>query len=95
MVPESVQIGLQGVFRFGGGFSSALEMRGGGCGIDGTWWAFDDVGPACRVGDLPSFTMLGWWFLAAGHGVWLAGTKVGIFNETECKERCKANGILT
>ena len=71
MVPEPVQICLQGVSGFGCGFSSEFNMGGGGCGMmdGGAWWAFDDVGPACRVGDLPSFTMLGWWFLAAGHGV--------------------------
>ena len=37
-------------------------------GISYTWGSFDDVGPAGGVGDLLSFMLLEWWFLAAGHG---------------------------
>ena len=68
VIPEPVEIGLEGVLGLGG--LAALEMSVGGFGVNDTWWAFDDVGPACRVGDLLSFE-LGWWFLAAGHDVWI------------------------
>ena len=44
MVPESVQISLQGIFGFGG--LSELEAYVGGPRINDTRGAFDDVGPA-------------------------------------------------
>ena len=47
-----------------------LETYVGAFGVGDAGWAFDDVGPACRVGDLLAFS-LRWWFLAAGHGVLL------------------------
>lgn len=69
VVPEAVQVCLEGVFRVGR-WIFAFETYVGAFGDGDAGWAFDDVGPACRVGDLLAF-LLGWRFLAAGHGVLL------------------------
>lgn len=78
MRPKPGEVCLQGVSRFGW-FSIFETCASGGLGVhDDAWRAFDDVGPAGGVGDLLDFA-LGWWFLAASHGVWASFISTGIF----------------